>query len=46
MPENYIKTEDTVRLLKWEQAKIAEDTRRGQELLDYAKAKCKGRNDL
>ncbi|KAF3439852.1 hypothetical protein FNV43_RR18130 [Rhamnella rubrinervis] len=41
VPENYIKTEDTIRMLKWERTNITEDMRREQELLDSAKANCK-----
>lgn len=41
VPENYIKAEVTIRMLKWERTNIAEDMRREQELLDYAKANCK-----
>lgn len=42
VPEDYIKSETRIRMMKWERANILGDMRREQQLLDYAKANFAG----
>ncbi|PON97290.1 Protein DEFECTIVE IN MERISTEM SILENCING [Trema orientale] len=42
VPADYIKSEDMIRMMKWERTNMAGDMRREQELLECAKANFKG----
>lgn len=42
VPEDYIKSEAMIRMMKWERANILGDMRREQELLNCAKANIGG----
>lgn len=42
VPASYIKTENTIRMLKWERTCIAGDIRREEELIKQVKANFQG----